>query len=115
MNPTMKARFKKYKIRFLTRESFLLSCGLFLMMTSFAFGQISQRGTATSATSTSGNTISISKPTGVQTGDIMIAIITKTATSNNSTATGWTVIDGRRQSSGNRYTTVLYRIADGSE
>jgi len=78
--------------------------------------QILQRGTATSATSGNGsNTITINKPSGVVSGDIMIAAISKSATSNNSTLNGWTVIDGRRQDQGQRYTTILYRIADGTE
>lgn len=80
-----------------------------------SFGQIAQRGTATTATSASGGTITINKPTGVQAGDIMIATITRAATSGNSSLNGWTLVSSQRHPSVTRFTTVLYRVADGTE
>ena len=77
---------------------------------------ITQRGTATSATTTS-TTLTISKPTGVIAGDVMIVNITQTGnTGTNASLTGWTLIAGEQQSTGApRRSTFLYRVADGTE
>ena len=43
-------------------------------------------------------------------GDVMLVNITQTGNNNkNASLTGWTPVAGRRQSNGNRYSTVLYR------
>ena len=77
---------------------------------------ITQRGTATSATTTS-TTLTINKPAGVVAGDVMIVNITQTGnTGTNASLTGWTLIAGAQQSSGApRRSTILYRVADGTE
>ena len=81
-----------------------------------AYATITQRGTATSATTTS-TTLTISKPAGVIAGDVMIVNITQTGnTGTNASLTGWNLIAGARQSSGApRRSTILYRVADGTE
>lgn len=82
---------------------------------STVFGQILQRGTATNASSTT-TSISINKPTGVVSGDVIIVNIAQGG--NSSTAAslaGWTIIDGRSLGASQRYGTVLYRVADGTE
>ncbi|MES2811985.1 MAG: GEVED domain-containing protein [Bacteroidota bacterium] len=89
-----------------------------LFMTSFTFGQIAQRGTATTSTSTA-NTITIAKPTGVVAGDIMIANIVSVDGNNlggdNADLTGWTSINAVNLSSNKRRGTILYKIATGTE
>lgn len=82
-----------------------------------AWGQIALRGSATSATS-SNTTLTINKPTGVVSGDVMIANITQTGnTTTNASLAGWTIIAGGRLGTGGgpRYTTILYRVANGTE
>ncbi|MBM3863729.1 MAG: discoidin domain-containing protein, partial [Verrucomicrobia bacterium] len=83
---------------------------------------ITQVGTTTTitaggSTSTS-NALSISKPTGAQAGDLLIASVSKNGNVNNITSSGWTSIQSReiRNASNARlYTQVLYRVVDGSE
>jgi len=87
-----------------------------LTIGSSAFGQILQRGTATNATSVT-TSITIAKPTGVISGDVMIVNI---AQGNNdatsASLSGWTLIDGRSLDGiTERYATALYRVADGTE
>lgn len=81
-------------------------------------GQIAQRGTATTATGT-GTSIAINKPSGIIAGDVMIVNITQTGnTTTNASLPGWTIISGGRlgtSGNGPRYTTILYRVANGSE
>ena len=76
--------------------------------------QIAVRGTATTATATT-NTVTINKPTGVVTGDIMIANIGAylNATNTAATGTGWTAIAGTATDRG--FATLLYRIADATD
>ncbi len=81
-------------------------------------GPIAQRGSATTATTTS-SSLTINKPTGVVAGDVMIVNIAKV---NNDittpTLTGWTLVDGKSLTgtgSTLRYGAVLYRVADGTE
>lgn len=78
--------------------------------------QIALRGTATSATTTN-TPLTINKPAGVVAGDVMIVNITYTNpnTYTDASLTGWTLVAGARQSTGTRYSTVLYRVAGGSE
>lgn len=86
-----------------------------LLCAEMGWGQIAQRGTATSAT-TNTTSLTINKPSGVVGGDLLIVNITQTGNTNtNATSTGWTVIAGARQSTGPRYTTALYRVVDGTE
>lgn len=80
--------------------------------------QIALRGTATTSTSTNTN-ITIAKPTGVITGDLMLVNIAKGG--NRTTApslAGWTLIDGVNLGGGGatqRYGAVLYRVATAGE
>ena len=83
---------------------------------SVAFAAIAQRGTATTATGTT-TSLTISKPTGVVTGDILIVNIAQEGNNTtNPTATGWTLVAGA-DLAGNtlRRGTVLYRVANGTE
>ncbi|MEO7307719.1 MAG: T9SS type A sorting domain-containing protein [Ferruginibacter sp.] len=88
-----------------------------LIIGNSAFGQIAQRGGSTNAISTT-TSITIAKPTGVVSGDVMIANIAQGGNNNTAASlSGWTIVDGRSLGSGgaNRYGTVLYRVADGTE
>lgn len=96
---------------------------LLLLFTVFgftdAFGQIVQRGGATTALSTA-NTITIAKPTGVVAGDIMIANIASLDNNNlagtNANMTGWTLITASNINANNqRRCTILYKIAGAVE
>ena len=102
----------------------LIILGFFLAGASQAFGQITQRGSATTSTGT--NTITIDKPTGIVAGDVLIVNIVQNETNNNnlnnSSLTGWTLIDGRLTYDEGNFNganawwgTVLYRVADGTE
>lgn len=92
-----------------------------LLLGGNSFGQITQRGTATTATSTA-TSITINKPSGVLPGDILLVNITQTDNDgnnlSNASASGWTVIDGRLiydAGSESWWGTVLYRVVTGSE
>ena len=77
--------------------------------------QIAQRGTATTGTSTSA-TVTVNKPTGVVTGDIMIANIANYCngcTQSSASLSGWTLVAGTDIERGRG--TLLYKIATGSE
>ena len=90
---------------------FALIANVFL--TSDLFGQIAQRGTATSGTSTNTN-LTINKPTGVVSGDVLIVNIT----SNNGgtpTLSGWNSLGTGIFNGSNLRATVLYKVAGGSE
>lgn len=103
---------------------FALTANVFL--TSDLFGQISQVGTATTATS-SGTTLTIDKPAGIAIGHVMIATITQSDNDgadggelSNAISSGWTVIDGRQLgasgSGGDEwYGTVLYKVATAAD
>src|SRR5438045_4128411 len=80
-----------------------------------AFAQILQRGASTSATSTT-TSITITKPTGVVSGDVMLVNIAQGGNNSNAASlSGWTIVDGRSLGGSARYGTVLYRVADGTE
>ena len=85
---------------------------------SLSFGQIAQRGTATTATSTN-NTITINKPTGVIAGDIMIVNITSSDNNslggNDANLAGWNLIDGVNINGNTRRISILYKIAGAGE
>lgn len=90
---------------------FALIANVFL--NSDLFGQIAQRGSATSATSTNTN-LTINKPTGVVSGDVMIVNIT----SNNGgtpSLSGWNSLGTGIFNGSNLRATVLYKVAGGSE
>ncbi len=90
-----------------------------LIAGSNAFGQIAQRGTATSATGTT--SLTITKPTGVVSGDIMIVNIAQAGASgggelSDPTSPGWTLITGADLEGGTqRWGAVMYIVAGGSE
>jgi len=104
-----------------------------LVLSQVSLGQIAQRGastTSTAGTTTTSNisSLSISKPSGVVAGDLLIVSILQNESDNdngglaNASATGWTLIDGRiifsaGTGNGNNawHGTILYRIADGTE
>ena len=79
-------------------------------------------GSATTA-SNSGTTVTITKPTGIQVGDVMIASIVQDDNSNgtdldvNITSPGWSSIDGRHLGGTNPewWGTVLYKVAVASD
>jgi len=103
---------------------FLLFMSLFLGSTQ-GWGQIAQRGTATTATGT--QTISINKPTGVTANDLMILTLVQNETNNGGslsspTLSGWTLIKGgtiRDEGNSNNdnhwFGSTYYRISNGSE
>lgn len=76
---------------------------------------VAQRGTATTATSSNGTSVSATKPTGVVAGDVLIAAFTQ----NNQTVTapsGWTLLFNQAASTGNSWATgVWYKVAGASE
>jgi hypothetical protein len=78
---------------------------------------IVQRGAATEAT-TANTSLTISKPTGVVAGDVMIVTIAQLGNNTTDpTCSGWTLVDGAILRSGGtlNYGAVLYRIAGSSE
>lgn len=88
---------------------------LFTFLAGTVWGQITQRGTATSGTTTT-TSLTVNKPGGVIAGDVMIVNITQNGnTGTNASLSGWTLIAGARQDDGTRRSTILYRKADGSE
>lgn len=76
---------------------------------------VAQRGTATSATAANGTSVSATKPTGVISGDLLLAVFT----CNNQTVTapsGWTRAFNDSASTGNVWSTgVWYKVAGASE
>ena len=100
------------------KRSFVLFLYLIFFISNPLKAQIALRGTATIATSTNTN-ITIAKPTGVITGDLMLVNIAKGG--NRTTApslAGWTLINGVNlggTSATQRYGAVLYRVATAGE
>ena len=76
---------------------------------------VAQRGTATTATSANGTSVSATKPTGVVAGDLLLASFTQ----NNQTVTapsGWTQLFNQAASTGNSWATgVWWKVAGASE
>ncbi|HUL99755.1 MAG TPA: hypothetical protein VLU24_10180, partial [Mycobacterium sp.] len=107
------------------RRVFALLATLLLLATavfalcgaSEAQAAIAQRSVATSATGSTGTTLTINKPAGVVAGDVMLVAIAKQGNTTAMTApTGWTLIDGRSLAgSTSRFAAVMYRVADGTE
>ncbi|MEY2812452.1 MAG: hypothetical protein RI991_1447, partial [Bacteroidota bacterium] len=79
---------------------------------------IEQRGVATSAT-TNGTTLTINKPAGVVTGDVMIVNISlgrSTANTADPSLTGWTLVSGALFDNNKNYrAAVLYRVATDAD
>jgi|GEM_PF-1219784 len=88
-----------------------------LLFTNGAYGQITQRGTATTSTGT--NSLTINKPTGVVAGDVIIVNIAQYRTTSgiltNPTFTGWTKIEVNIAGLSGRWGTILYKLATSSE
>jgi hypothetical protein len=84
--------------------------------------QIAQRGTATTATSTT-TSVTVSKPTGLTIGDLMLATINQSTNNNNvslsdAVSTGWQLLAGQRfYENGNDewWATVLYKVANATD
>lgn len=101
--------FKKIRL-------FLISSCLFLL-TITGYSQITLQGSATSATSINSTTLTITKPSGVVSGDLLLVNISKVGNdTEDPTLDGWTLIAGADLGGGTaRRGSVLYRIADGTE
>ncbi len=115
--PVKKQNSIKTKLELSLSRSFVkrtLVGVLLLIAASTSWGQIAQRGTATKAISTSAS-LTITKPTGVVSGDIMIANIGNfiNATQTNAASSGWAVVAGTTLDRGRA--TLLYKIAGASE
>ena len=94
----------------------LIALVAMLIVPAIASATVAQRGAATTATTTNTN-LTIAKPTGVTTGDLMLVTIAK---SNNRTtapsATGWTLVGGANLGGMTyRYGAVLYRVATAGD
>jgi hypothetical protein len=99
---------------------FVIALSASLFLGSNAFGQITQRGSSTSATTT-GATLTISNP-GVVLNDVMIVSISQGENGNgvvsNATADGWSLVQGTTFGvSGNlsHQATVLYKVANAAD
>jgi hypothetical protein len=92
--------------------------------------QITQRGSSTtaSAATTNGTTITISKPTGVVAGDVLLFSVVQNETDNDNgglaspTLSGWTLVkdilirsDGTGNGNNAWFGSIYYRVADGTE
>jgi hypothetical protein len=95
---------------------------LTLFIVSTSLGQIAQRGSATTATSTT-TSVTVNKPAGLAVGDLMLVTINQSTNNSNvslsnSGSTGWQLLAGERfYESGNDewWGTVLYRIATSTD
>nr|WP_326529633.1 hypothetical protein [Rhodoferax sp.] len=77
------------------------------------YNTITQRGSATSATTSSGNSVAPNKPTGLLGGDKMLAVVTHDGSADTITATGWTII-GEYTSGTDINFAMYYRVAGGT-
>jgi hypothetical protein len=65
-----------------------------------------------SQTNTStGTTLTISKPTNLAVGDLMIANITQRDNQNVATSSGWILVASYQVGTNNRFATILYKVA----
>jgi hypothetical protein len=78
------------------------------------YNTITQRGTATSNSTSSGTSTTVTKPTGVVSGDVMLAVVTHDGAADTITATGWTII-GTYTSGSDINFAMYYRVAGGAE
>jgi hypothetical protein len=106
--------FKQFSNKSFSRKRISSLIAFIGLISLHSWGQIAQRGTATTAISTSAS-VTVSKPTGIVSGDIMIANIGNyiNATQTSATSSGWTVIAGTNLDRGRA--TLLYKIAGASE
>ncbi len=78
--------------------------------------QIAQRGSARTSTTSSSTSLTISKPSGVVAGDIMIANIATQGNNIAATSSGWTrITSAALGGSATKYGTLLYKIAGSAE
>lgn len=77
------------------------------------YNTIDPRGTVTSSTSSAATSCNVAKPTGVVSGDVMIAIVTYDGSADVVTASGWTEIGNANGSDITAH--ILYKVAGGSE
>ncbi len=95
---------------------------IFLFFSVIAFSQITQRGVATTGTSTNSG-LTIPKPAGIAVGDIMLANIAQGFHNNsdkiNPTSLGWTLISseylGDKKNNRESKGSVLYKIATADD
>lgn len=86
---------------------------LFTRSGSTTYNTITMRGTAQSSASSGATSRSVTKPSGVTSGDVLLAIVTHDGSPDVITATGWTELG---YSSGTDINAgVYYKVAGGSE
>lgn len=78
------------------------------------YNNITQRGTATSNSTSSGTSVTVTKPTGVISGDVMLAVVTHDGSADTITATGWTIIGAYTNGTDINFA-MYYKVAGGSE
>ncbi|MCX6257380.1 MAG: hypothetical protein NTW49_05730, partial [Bacteroidia bacterium] len=116
-SPTTRKGTSNLKTKLLCRTSLIVIlfviANLFFINTMYA--QIAQRGSGTSAT-TATTTLTINKPTGVVTGDVMVATFTTNGSSSTGPSLGgWnTVVTGVNPGQNHRFD-ILYKVAGSSE
>lgn len=101
---------------------FLFAVAANLILFSSAAGQITQRGTSITASTTT-TTLTINKPSGLQVGDVMIANIVQgdddaPSISTHASSPGWNLVAGGQFGiNGNNdwWGTVLYKVADAAD
>lgn len=96
----------------------VLIFGLFLSVATEAFATIAIRGGASNYTTgnSTNSSMTINKPSGVLTGDVMIVNIVKYGSNTTPSLSGWTLIDGSELGGSTiRYGAIMYRIVDGTE
>ena len=103
----------------LSTPSLELLCVVMFFVSSYGFSQsayITQRGASTTG-QTSNISLTINKPTGVVTGDVMLVNIAQvgSGTLSSPTLPGWTLISGANLGTNDRWGAVLYKIATASE
>ncbi|MGO4818372.1 PA14 domain-containing protein [Flavobacterium sp. W22_SRS_FP1] len=95
-----------------TTNLFLFIC--VMLVGTISFGQIAQRGDATTAAGTNSN-LTISKPEGIAVGDLMLANFSESDNNSNLSVNvssiGWTLIAGGNLGDNRMRGTVLYKIA----
>ena len=77
------------------------------------YSTITQRGTATSAATAAGTSVAPTKPTGVTTDDVLVAIVTHDGAADTITATNWELLGTASGTDINA--AIYYKVADGAE
>jgi len=98
-------------------KAIVSTIALLILIFSNTYGQITKVGATSTALSTT-TTLTLTKPTGVAVGDIMLVNIVKYLANNttNPSLAGWTLIDGKILGGSNWVRgAVLYRVVDGTE